>query len=92
MNLISRRKNKSNDWFEDMVENINTMQSGFVTNMRAKVNQEQESSKNDLFTERNDDRDKQIHQMLDNVDKNTKQFIGVLTQEMDKIIKSHNLK
>ena len=85
------KKEESNKWFEDMVRNINSMQNRFISNMRAKVNEEQEYNKYNDFTHGELDNAEKIKEMLDSVDANTKQFIEKLTQEMDKVIKSHNI-
>jgi hypothetical protein len=85
-------EDKSNEWFEKMVNNISNVQDTFISNMRRKVQEEQEQNRYNGLPEMDLDEEEKINEMLDNVDENMKQFRLKLAQEMDKVIKSHDIK
>ena len=87
MKILNKHKTVSNEWFEEMVRDMNSTQERFISNMKTKVKEEQVSNSSDSDPLNN----VSIDELLNSVDDNTREFISKLTQGMEEILKSHKI-
>jgi hypothetical protein len=91
MKIVFPNRSESEGWFEDMVESINNTQQSFISNIKTKVDEEQQLNSHDsVFQDQL--QNNELNELLNSVDHNTKEFITKLTQGMEEIIKSHKPK
>jgi hypothetical protein len=87
-------ENQNNEWLEQLSHSLNSMQEGFIANIKEQVRAENEflnseMSETDRPSEGASSHGQEVHEMLNNVDENTKEFIQSLYEGMADIIKSY---
>jgi hypothetical protein len=92
MKIVNKKDGVSDDWFNEMASNISNMQEGFISHLKSSADKERSGYKQDTSTQTSLGDSNELEGMLNNVDKNTNEFIAKLLEGMEKIIKSHDIK